>query len=103
MSELLEITWSAGSIDEARKVSRLLLEEKRVSCAQMTPWVESMYLWDGRLEISQESRVVLKGKREHLEEICNVIKKNSKYEVPEILWRKIEGGNAEYIQWLEQS
>jgi periplasmic divalent cation tolerance protein len=103
MSELLEITWSAGSIDEARKVSRLLIQERLAACAQLIPWIESIYLWNNQLEVSQESRVVLKAKKEHLEAICAVIKENTKYEIPEILWRKIEGGLSGYLKWIEES
>lgn len=101
MSDLIEISWSAGSIDEARKVSRYLVQEKLVACAQIIPWIESIYEWNDVLETTQESKVVLKGLKENLETIKDTILKNSKYEVPEILWRGIEGGNEGYLEWLK--
>lgn len=100
MSDLIEISWSAGSIDEARSVSRYLVQEKLVACAQIIPWVESIYQWNNQLETTQESKVVFKSAKEHLEAVTHFIRKNSKYEIPEILWRAIEGGNDDYLQWM---
>ncbi len=43
MPEFIEIHWTSGSIDEARKVARYLVQERYVACAQITPWVESIF------------------------------------------------------------
>ena len=59
MSEFIEIHWASGSIDEARKISRFLVQERYVACVQITPWIESIYLWNGQLETSQESKIVM--------------------------------------------
>lgn len=101
MTEFIEISWSAGSLDEARKVSRYLVQEKLCSCAQIIPWVESIYSWNGSLETAQESKVLLKARRYQFEAISRVIAENSKYEVPEILYRGIEGGNEAYLEWMK--
>ena len=38
MPEFIEIHWTSGSIDEARKVARYLVQERYVACAQISPW-----------------------------------------------------------------
>lgn len=100
MADFIEIQWTSGSIDEARKVSRYLVQERLVACAQITPWIESVYMWNNQLETSQESKIVLKTRLEHFETVKQVILDNCKYEVPEITYHSIEGGNQEYLDWL---
>jgi periplasmic divalent cation tolerance protein len=103
MSEFVELQWSSGSIDEARRVARYLVNERLVACVQIIPWIESVYQWNNQLETSQESKVLLKTRRDRAEEVIDVIKTNSSYEVPEILLFEIIGGNQEYLDWLKES
>lgn len=101
--EFIEISWTSGSIDEARKVSRYLVQERYVACAQIIPWIESVYMWNNQLETSQESKIVFKARLENYDKIREIIEKNCRYEVPEITWSHIEGGNKKYMDWLEES
>lgn len=100
MRDFIEIQWTSGSIDEARKVSRYLVQERLVACAQIVPWVESVYMWNNQLETSQESKIVLKTRLEHFETVKQVIVDHCKYEVPEVTYHSIEGGNQEYLEWI---
>jgi len=103
MTDLIEIHWTSGSIDEARKVCRYLVQERLVACAQVIPWVESIYMWDNKLETSQESKIVMKTRRELFDQIKQVIEENSTYDVPEITMIEIAGGNEAYLSWVEES
>ncbi len=103
MSEFIEVHWTSGSIDEARRVCRYLVQERLVACAQIIPWIESLYMWNNQLETTQESKVVLKTSASLFDTIKEVIKENSSYDVPEITYIVIEGGNQEYLDWLNES
>ncbi|HRD55178.1 MAG TPA: divalent-cation tolerance protein CutA [Parachlamydiaceae bacterium] len=103
MNEWIEISWTAGSLDEARKISRLLVQERLVACAQIIPWIESVYIWNEELETAQESKIVLKSFLENFEKIKKIIEDNCHYEVPEIIFHKIEGGNALYFDWMKKT
>lgn len=103
MSEFIEIHWTAGSIDEARKICRYLVQERFVACAQIIPWIESIYMWNNQLETGQESKVVLKTKKDHFQEIAKIIKERCTYEVPEITQIEIQNGNEEYLKWINES
>jgi periplasmic divalent cation tolerance protein len=87
MSDFIEIHWTSGSLDEARKVSRYLVQEGIVANAQIIPWFESIYLWNGALETTHEK-------------VKEVVLQNSKYEVPEITYYKIEGANEAFQEWM---
>lgn len=103
MSDFIEIRFTSGSIDEARKIVRYLVQERYVACGQIIPWVESVYMWDNKLNTAQESKVILKTHMDKYESIKDVIQNNSSYDVPEILWSRIDGGNEEYLNWLKES
>jgi periplasmic divalent cation tolerance protein len=103
MTEFIEIQWTSGSIDEARKVCRYLIQERLVACAQIIPWIESVYMWNNLLETAQESKIILKTRLSHFETIKQVILDNSKYEVPEITYSTIEGGHQAYLDWIVES
>lgn len=103
MTEFIEVHWTSGSLDEARKVCRYLVQERLAACTQIIPWIESNYMWNNRLETSQESKIVIKSILEHYDRIKDVIKKNCSYEVSEITYIKIDGLNQEYLDWLKES
>ena len=103
MSEFIEIHFTCGTIDEGRKIARYLVQERHVACAQIIPWIESVYMWDNKLNTAQESKVVFKTRLDKYETVRRVIKENCKYELPEITWRAIDGGNQEYLDWLKES
>jgi len=103
MKEFIEIHWTSGNLDEARKVARYLVQEKYVACAQIIPWVESIYTWNSQLETTQESKILFKTRIEFFEDIKKIITENTSYQVPEILYYTIDGGNQSYLDWLEES
>jgi periplasmic divalent cation tolerance protein len=103
MTHFIEIHWTSGNLDEARKVSRYLVQERLVACAQIIPWIESVYMWNNQLETTQESKIVLKTKIEFYDQIKEVIIQNCRYQIPEITFMTIDGGNNEYLDWLEKS
>jgi periplasmic divalent cation tolerance protein len=103
MTEFIEIHWTSGSLDEARKIARHLVEEHLVACAQIVPWIESIYIWNNQLETVQESKILFKTRRENYESVKEFIKKNCTYEIPEITYTQIDGGNRKYMEWLAEN
>jgi periplasmic divalent cation tolerance protein len=102
-AKLIQIQWTCGSIDEARKVARYLVQERYVACANIIPWVESIYMWDNQLNTEQETKVIFKTRPERFDAVKEVILKNTAYEVPEITAIPIEQVNDQYLAWLEES
>ena len=101
MSEWVEIHWSVGSIDEARRIARRLVQDRLVACAQIIPWIESVYIWDLQLHTAQESVVFLKTRRSFFGRVREWIEKECSYEVPEILCIPLVEMNEKYRLWLE--
>jgi periplasmic divalent cation tolerance protein len=103
MTQYIEIHWTSGSIDEARKVARYLVQEGHVACAQIIPWIESIYMWDNQLHTTQETKVILKTRDAKYDVVRDYIIANCKYEVPEITRVDIVDGNKEYLDWMAAS
>ena len=103
MTDMIEIQWTTSSIEDARKVARHLIEERLAASAQLIPWLESITLLEGRLETLQETKLLLKTTHAHLDKITAILKKNSRYEIPEITYSEIHIVNEEYHEWLTQS
>ncbi|MEX1012295.1 MAG: divalent-cation tolerance protein CutA [Waddliaceae bacterium] len=103
MTEYIEVHWTCGSLDEGRRVCRYLVQERYVACAQIIPWIESVYQWNNQLETTQESKVVLKTVIEKWDDIKQIITENSQYDVPEITYFRIEGGDEDYLKWMKEN
>jgi periplasmic divalent cation tolerance protein len=103
MAQYIEIHWTTGSLDEARKISRYLVQERLVACAQIIPWIESIFMWNNQEDTAQESKIVFKTRLEMYDKVREVIEQNTTYEVPEITYTHIDGGNELYMKWLEES
>lgn len=103
MSQFIEIHWTCGNLDEARKISRYLVQERLVACAQIIPWIESIFMWNNQQDTVQESKIIFKTRLEHYGQIKKVIEENCSYEVPEITYVHIDGGNESYLNWLNES
>jgi periplasmic divalent cation tolerance protein len=83
----------------ARKIAKLLVEQRLVACAQLLP-IESIYRWNG--EICEEGEVMLfiKSKTDLFAEITVAIKTHHPYEVPEIIQIPISAGLPDYLRWI---
>ncbi len=99
MDQVIQVFWSAANREEARQVSRELVEKKLVACAQISSEIESVYLWKGSVETSSEVKVYLKTIERHFTEIEEFIIQNSSYELPEILKTSVSGSKL-YLKWV---
>ena len=102
-AKVIQVQWTCGSIQEARTVCRYLVQERMVACANIIPWVESIYMWDNNLNTEQETKVILKTTSQFLPMIKEVILNHTEYEVPEILSFAVDEGNQAYLDWVKES
>ena len=86
--------------EEARKISRVLLEKKLVACSNMFP-IESMYWWKGKIEEENEVVILAKTKDKNFDIIKEEVKKIHSYEIPCILKLETEA-NIDYDKWVDE-
>ena len=106
MSKHCVIFISAGSKEEAEKVSQGLVEDKLAFCVSSIPKMQSTYYWEDKVHVDEEFLLIVKTRTDHYEAVERWIKKNHSYEVPEIISLPIEQGLPAYLSgidnWLEK-
>ena len=74
-----------------------------LSCVNILPQVESLYLCDNKLEETTEVSMLIKTTKDCYPELEKAIKENHPYDVPEIIALDIAAGLPEYLSWINQS
>ena len=93
---------ACASIDEARKVSDVLLDARLAACVQVIGPVESRFWWQGERESATEWLCLAKARAAHIDEIVTAVRSVHSYETPEIVATPIVGGSADYLAWVER-
>lgn len=92
---------TSANEEEAAIIAEILLEQKKIACANIIPAIYSKYCWKGKTENNTESLLMVKTRANLLEDVIDQVKKVHSYEVPEILALPVIGGSSDYLAWLE--
>lgn len=89
--------------EEGEKISQGLVEKKLVACVNLIPEIFSRYWWQGKIEVSNETLLMIKSKKSLFKQIITEVKKLHSYTVPEIIALPIIDGNKDYLDWIKKS
>ena len=92
---------TAGSKDEANKLSRGLVEEKLAYCVNTVPSIQSTYFWEGKLCVDEELLLVIKTQESKFTAVESWVRKNHSYEIPELIALPIVKGSADYLKCID--
>jgi len=101
MSEHCVIFITAGSKEEAEKISRGLVESKLAFCVSTLPKVQSTYYWEDKIHVDKEFLLIVKTRQDQYEALEAWVKNNHSYEVPEIIVLPIEQGLPSYLNGID--
>lgn len=96
----LTIYITYGNEENALEVSRALLEQKLVACANIFPPIRSLYHWDGALQDEPEIAVLYKTTAENYDALEKNVKALHSYDEPCIVAYPIEKGSAGFLEWI---
>jgi len=102
MTDKIIVLTTCGSEDEARKIARLLVEERLAACVQVMPGVRSVYRWKNAIQEDNELLLLIKSRRGLFEALLAAVKKLHSYDVPEIASIQIVDGSAGYLAWMDR-
>ena len=91
---------TAGSAEEARRIGRRLVEDGLVACVNIFPQMNSLYLWEGRVEDDDEVVMICKTTADRAPEAMAAIRESHSYECPCVLILPVEGGNPAFLDWI---
>ena len=102
MSNYIVIYITTGSVNEAKKIGRVLVEEKLVACSNIISPIRSIYSWQGKICDDKEALMVLKTRKKLFNQIVKRVEKLHSYDVPEIIAMPIIEGSSKYLSWLNE-
>ncbi|HEY1901179.1 MAG TPA: divalent-cation tolerance protein CutA [Terracidiphilus sp.] len=94
---------TCASPDEAGQLAHTLVEERLAACATLIPAVQSIYHWQGKVESSTETILLLKTGPEQLAALETRLHHLHTYQTPEFLVLGVEGVGHPYLEWLQSS
>ena len=89
--------------ETARRISNQLVTEKFAACANILPAVESIYRWKGEIETGNETLVLFKLSEDRQSIFQEKLRSLHPYEVPEIIFLKIDNGFPDYLRWVTEN
>ena len=101
MSEHCVIFITAGSKEEANKISQGLVESKLAFCVSSIPKIQSTYYWEDKIHVDKEFLLIVKTRQDKYEALETWVKNNHSYEVPEIIALPIEQGLPAYLNGID--
>ena len=100
MEEPILLYITCANKDEAKSITRVLVEERLIACANILGKMTSIYRWEGAVAEDDEIAVLLKMRGNMEVRVIQRIKELHSYDVPCVIGLPITGGNPDFIHWL---
>ena len=94
------IYMTASSEEEASTISKTLVEERLVACANMMPRHKSFYWWDGAVQQEAEHAVLFKTTADKFKKVEARVKDLHSYDVPCVVSFDISQGAQSFLDWI---
>ena len=85
----------------AEGIASALVETGTAACVNLIPGLTSIYHWQGRVETSEETLLMIKTTAAAYPSLEGRIREMHPYEVPEILAIDASAGLPAYLEWVE--
>ncbi len=95
------VYFTCGSKEEAQTLSRALLQNRVIACANIFP-ISSLYIWKGNLEKAEEYGAFLKTEKRKVAIVIEEVRKLHSYEVPDIVEIPLGKGFQPFFQWISE-
>jgi len=100
MDRIIAVITTVDSHEAVERISRTLLEERLIACAQVIGPITSAYWWKDRVEQAQEWLALMKTRETLYEAVERRVREMHPYELPEIVGFGLERGLPGYLQWV---
>ena len=92
---------TAGSVEEAKSIGKILVGQNLAACVNLLENMTSIYKWEEKLEESQEVIMIAKTRKKLMPKLIEKVNSLHSYDCPCILELPIQGGNPDFLSWIE--
>lgn len=100
LNDYIIILVTAKDKQQAEDISRQLVEERLIACANIVSPVKSFFHWMGKTDCEEECLLIMKSRVDLFREVEECVKRLHSYEVPEVLAIPLVGGSKAYLDWM---
>ena len=87
----------------ANQLAEMLISKQLAACVNIVAGIQSVYAWQGKIEMSNETLLMIKTTETTYEDLQAAIRDKHPYELPEIVAVSITTGLPAYLEWINQS
>ena len=91
---------TAADEAEAGRIAEMLVARRLAACVQILPGMQSIYVWQGKVQRESEVLLLAKTTRAHFDELEREVRAIHSYETPEIIALPITAASQPYLKWL---
>ena len=100
-AELLIVTTTFATLDDAKKMAYQLIEGHLAACVQIQEGVHSIYRWEGKVCEANEVLLSAKTVSDKWVDVSSFIKSHHPYDLPEVIAYAPEKYEALYGKWVQ--
>jgi periplasmic divalent cation tolerance protein len=100
MTTAVVILCTAPNAEVGATLAKGLVQANLAACVNIIDGLRSFYVWKGALQDDREVQLVIKTRRDLVEDVERWLSQNHPYEVPEVLALTVEAGSKSYLEWL---
>ncbi len=100
MTMIVTVYATFPSDEEARRIARILVEERLAACANILGGCHSIYRWQGEIEESEEVAALFKTRAERAEALIERLAELHGYDVPAAVVWPIVNASGDYESWV---
>ena len=82
-------------------IDQILVGQNLAACVNLLENMTSIYKWEEKLEESQEVIMIAKTRKTLMPKLIETVNSLHSYDCPCILELPIQGGNPDFLSWIE--
>jgi periplasmic divalent cation tolerance protein len=91
---------TTGSKEEASEIGKVLITERLAACVNIYHPIESIYEWEGRIQMEAECACIAKTSEDRLPALIERVRGLHSYECPCIVAFPLAHGNPDFLKWI---
>lgn len=91
---------TCGDSDVAERIAIALVEIRAAACVNIVPGLQSVYRWQGAIEIDPECLLLIKTRQARMDVVRQCVERLHPDELPELVAVHLCDGSRGYLDWI---